>query len=113
MENNQLHPTVSRVLADGTLVELVYDPLARTTALAVQWPDGSRTTEQGLDLAGGSRLVPYSADNDLLAKRCVLLPSAVSDFTSKAALLEDVRAFVHRYVDLSPTFEAIAVHYVL
>ena len=38
-------PTVSRAFEDGTLVELLYDAAARTTALAVAHPDGTTSTE--------------------------------------------------------------------
>ena len=57
--------------------------------------------------------MPYSADNNLIANDCVLLPSAVGEFVDKPALLAGVQTFLHRYVDLPPTFEAIAAHYVL
>ena len=36
-------PTVSRVLSDGTLVELVYNSDESTTALAISGPDGTLT----------------------------------------------------------------------
>lgn len=106
-------PTVSRVLPDGRLVELLYDPARRATALAVAEADGIIAVHDAIDLADGERLVPYAADNNLIATGCVLLPSAVDAFTTQAALVGEVQAFLHRYVDLSPTFEEIAAHYVL
>lgn len=106
-------PTVSHVGDDGTLVELLYDSAARTTALAVCLPDGASSVQATLALATGERLVPYSARNGLIASRCVLLPSDIGDFGDKGDLIEAVRSFIHRYVDLSPTFEEIATYYVL
>ncbi|HYC99577.1 hypothetical protein [Brevundimonas sp.] len=106
-------PTVSRVLPDGRLVELLYDPDRRATALAIADADGTIAVHDALELADGERLVPYAADNNLIATGCVLLPSAVGTFTTQAALVAQVQAFLHRYVDLSPVFEAIAAHYVL
>ena len=106
-------PTVSRVLPDGRLVELLYDPGRRATALAVAEPGGAITVQEALDLPGGERLTPYSADNNLIATGCVLLPSEVGPVASQAALLAEIQAFLHRYVDLSPLFEEIAAHYVL
>jgi hypothetical protein len=113
MTTNTSHPTISRTLEDRTLIELLYDPQTRTTALAVGHLDGSARVEQHLVLASGEQLDPYSADNNLIANDCVLLPSAVGAFVDKSALLADVQAFIHRYVDLSETFEAVAAHYVL
>jgi hypothetical protein len=95
------------------LVELLYNGVERTTALAVSRSDGSVSVEPFLDLASDERLVPYSPTNNLIATGCVLLPSAIGEFTSKQDLVAEVRAFIHRYVDLSPLFEEIATYYVL
>src|SRR5262249_49497887 len=61
----------------------------------------------------GEVLVPYAATNNLIANECVLLPSKPVEFRFKDELLADIRAFLHRYVDLSPLFEQIAAHYIL
>lgn len=106
-------PTVSRVLPDGRLIELLYDPDRRATALAMADKDGAIAVHDAIALADGERLVPYAADNNLIVTGCVLLPSAVGAVTSQSALVAEVQAFLHRYVDLSPVFEAIAAHYVL
>lgn len=106
-------PTVSRVLPDGRLVELLYDPDRRATALAVGSPDGAAAIQESLDLVDGERLVPYAADNNLIATGCVLLPSEMGAFTGQAELIGRIQAFLHRYVDLSPVFEEMAAHYVL
>tara|TARA_R110002074_G_scaffold344204_1_gene514641 strand:- start:1235 stop:2542 length:1308 start_codon:yes stop_codon:yes gene_type:complete len=105
-------PTVSYVGSD-TLVELVYDPEKRATALAVSRFDGLWNIEQEVKVETGAILVPYSASNSLIASGCVLLPSCPVEFGFKDELLADIEAFLHRYVDLSPTFEKIAAHYIL
>jgi hypothetical protein len=106
-------PTVSRVCRDGTLVELVYDQAKRTTALAVSRFDGLWNIEAEVRIETGETLIPYSATNNLIANECVLLPSHPVEYGTKAELLADIEAFLHRYVDLSPLFERIAAHYVL
>lgn len=106
-------PTISRVLEDGTLVELLYDPGREATAFAVARPDGRVSIEPHVELPGGERLVPYAAGNNLIVNGCVLLPSDIGEFGDKGELLGQVRAFLHRYVDLPETFEGIAAHYVL
>jgi len=105
--------TISRVLDDGTLVELLYDASTRTTALAVCDPDGRHSVTQALDLGSGERLVPYTPLNNLIVNECVLLPSAIGDYATKQQLRGEVLAFIRRYVDLPATFEEIAAHYVL
>ena len=105
-------PTVSRVDGD-TLIELVYDREKRKTALAVSRFGGLWNIEQEVKIGTGETLVPYAANNNLIANECVLLPSTPVDYGFKDELLGDIRAFLHRYVDLSPLFEQIAAYYVL
>jgi len=106
-------PTISRAFADGTLVELLYQPEAKVTALAVARPSGVIDVVADVVAATGEHLAPYSATNNLITTECVLLPSEVGDFGSKAELLADLREYLHRYVDLPELFEEIAAHYVL
>jgi len=111
--NQPKTPTISRALDDGTLIELVYDPVAHTTALAIAGPDAGASVVPSVTLPNGETLIPYAADNNLIASGCVLLPSAIGEYTDKATLVAEVRAFLHTYVDLPDAFEAIAAHYVL
>lgn len=105
-------PTVSRVCGD-TIIELVYDAGMRKTGLAVSRFGGLWNVEQEVRIETGEVLVPYSAKNNLIATNCVLLPSLPEHYGDKYELLADIQAFLHRYVDLSPTFEKIAAYYVL
>lgn len=105
-------PTVSRVAGD-TIIELVYDAKARETALAVSRFDGLWNLEQEIRIETGELLVPYAAANTVIASDCVLLPSIPEHHGDKSKLLADIRAYLHRYVDLSPTFLELAAHYVL
>jgi hypothetical protein len=104
-------PTISRVSGD-TIIELVYDRDAHTTGLVVS-QGGKWTTEQKASLDEGEQLVPYAATNNLIQHDCVMLPSEPVEYGGKEALLQDIVAYVHRYVDFSPLFERIAAHYVL
>jgi hypothetical protein len=116
MEQNRRHepqPAVSQVFEDGALIELIYDPAKRKTAFALRRADGAIVRVDEYEATGGERLKPYSASNSLIATECVLLPSSVERFVGKTQLLEDIRGFLRRYLDLSPLFEAIAAHYVL
>ncbi|HTV30641.1 MAG TPA: hypothetical protein VMF32_23050 [Xanthobacteraceae bacterium] len=104
-------PVVSRI-CDGVIVELLYDSRKRATALAIG--SGDRwTTAPRFKTAQGEILVPYAADNTLIRHECVLLPSRPVPAGSKEELLRDIQAYLHRYVDMSPTFERLMAHYVL
>ena len=106
-------PTISRVLPDGTMIELLYDADKGETCLVHCPPSGTPTLESQINPTGNESLVPYAPGNNLLTSGCVLLPSAVGEYTDKASLLAEIKAFIHVYVDLSPLFEDIAAHYVL
>jgi len=106
-------PIISRALPDGTLIEAIYCPDESSTMLAISEPSTEVRIAPDFILSSGERFVPYSASNNLLTTGCVLLPSTVGELRDKRDLVDEVRAYLHRYVDLSPTFEAMAAHYVL
>jgi len=105
-------PAVSAVLSDGQLVELVFDPIERRTRF-VLWQDGAWKFEQIVRAPAGERLIPYSAQNNLIKKEVVLFPSEPCEYGSEEDLVGQIRTFIHRYVDVSPRFERIASYYVL
>jgi hypothetical protein len=113
MEERSTLPTISRRFDDGTLVELLYDPKNRSTALAVRPAGDVGRVVESYDLPTGERLIPYSAQNNLIATGCVLLPSSIGQFENKGDLLAAVLEFIGRYLDVSPDFAAMAAHYVL
>jgi hypothetical protein len=95
-------PTVSRCLPDGTLIELLYDSEARTTAFAVT--RAGRWTIQHEVRVSGERLVPFSPANNLIKNEAVLLPSRPQEYGSERELVGSVQAHIHRYADLSAAF---------
>lgn len=105
-------PTVSQILSDGSIVELLYRPKTRSTAFAV-WRQDEWSLERQVDVTGGTHLVPFSPDNNLIKNEAVLLPSEPLAYGSEEQLFQELQAFLHRYVDLSPLFEQAAVHYVV
>jgi hypothetical protein len=105
-------PTVSTTLAPGGIVELVYDPAQRRTRLAVSSANGA-TLQESIDIDDGTRLVPWSAKNNLIKHEVVLLPEHADDFGSVATLVAEIDAYLYRYVDLSEHFRKIAAYYVL
>ena len=105
-------PTISAITNDHTLVELVYDPFERRTALAI-YEDGQWRIEKSFEAQTGERLVPYRADNALIKHSVVLLPSEPEEYGTTAELLAEIRTYIHRYADLSERFEILAAHYAL
>jgi hypothetical protein len=105
-------PTVSSVLDDGRIVELVFIPEEGRTRFAVGQGEDFELSDT-VALPEGARLTPISASNNLIRHGAVLLPAGVEPFQSPDALATDVGAYFDRYLDLSPGFRTIASWYVL
>jgi hypothetical protein len=105
-------PAVSRCSPDGTLIELLYWPERRQTAFAV-WRDARWTILERVEADYGELLIPFLPGNNLIKNQVVLLPSEPQIYGSEEKLLSDIQGFIHRYVDLSPTFEKVVTYYVI
>lgn len=104
-------PTVSAVLKDGVLLEMVYQPGHARSGFVI-WKDGEWNFQNAF-VSEGKRLAPYSPDNNLLTNEVVLLPSQPQEYGSQEELVGEIQTFIHRYVDVGPLFEKIASYYVL
>lgn len=115
MEEQKKHiqgtPTVSKVLSDGRILEIIYQPEERKTMFAI-YQDGSITFEESVD-ADNTRLIPISPLNNLLKHKVVLLPEEPVSYESVELLIKDIQAYLYRYVDLSDEFLRIASCYIL
>ena len=105
-------PTVSTVFDDGAILEMVFRPEEKRTEFVV-WKDGEWNFESSISVNPLERLIPYSANNNLIKNEVVLLPSEPEEYGSEETLLGEIQSFIHRYVDVSPLFEKIASYYVL
>lgn len=105
-------PTVSAVLPDNGLLEMVYDPVQKQSAFVV-WRDDKWSVEPVFSVTPEEKLVPYSPGNNLIKHEVVLFPSEPQEYESEEELINEVQSFIHRYVDVSPLFEKIASYYVL
>lgn len=105
-------PTVSHRLADGTLIELVYDPERRKTQLAV---GGAFEPElhDTYALPDGTLLGPFSASNNLIKHEVLLLASRPEPYGEAADLVQRIDAYLHRYVDVGDAFRTLASYYIL
>lgn len=94
------------------MVELLYEPREEKTSFAV-WREGALSIETRIVLSDRHELVPYSPHNNLIKHRVVLFPSTPEEYRDDETLIREIGAFIHRYVDVSETFEKIATYYVL
>lgn len=112
VKESRVSPASFGVLPDGSLAEMVYDPVEGHTSFAV-WRENSVTYDERLVLSETRILRPYAPDNSLIRNEIVLFPSAAEPYESEETLAAEVQAFIHRYVDLTPLFEQLSAYYVL
>jgi hypothetical protein len=94
------------------MVELLYRPQERKTLFVVA-RDGAIWEAASVELPNERLLVPYSAENNLITHKAILLPSEAAEYQAEPLLRALVQGFIHRYVDLPPDFEEVAAHYVV
>lgn len=104
------YPAVSARLADGGIVEMLLKDDRASFILA---QGGTLEECERVTLPNGRILIPYSPENNLLTHKVVLLPSKVEKYDSHEALFAEIRAFIHRYVDVTTPFELAATSYAL
>src|SRR5262249_55484689 len=113
MENNaaekekQRVPTASAIIDDDSIVEMIFRPDLHRTFFAI-YSVGRWTVQDKIDHGSGRTSVPFSPNNNLIKNEVVLLPSEPRIYGSEASLVADVQQFIHRYVDLSASFERVA-----
>lgn len=108
----QVTPTVSRVLQDGRIIELVFQRKEKQTRFIVG--NGSQHEEVAmLDLPEEGKLVPYSATNNLIKHEVLLLADHPEPVGSVPELISDIETYLYRYIDLGDSFRTLASYYIL
>src|SRR5579862_8785414 len=111
-EDRRLTPTVSKVLTNGTLVELIYLKEDKKTRFAVGSGEDV-ALEDYVDLDNNERLVPIKASNNLIRHGILALPERPVPFGTLDDLVADIEAYLDRYIDLTPGFRTVAARYAL
>jgi len=101
----------SEILADGTIIEMLFDKIENKTKLAI-YKNGEIKIQQSIT-NGEEILRPYNANKDLLKNNVILFPSQPEDFSSQKELVEEIQKFIHKYLSVSDFLEKIASYYVL
>ncbi|MCU0694327.1 MAG: toprim domain-containing protein, partial [Polyangiaceae bacterium] len=105
--------------AGGVIGDLVFEQCVRWSEIgepssyfAIRHPNGEIAQKPLVD-CGGTTYVPYPAKIALIKRKVILFPSEPVDYGSQKALLNDVRSFIHRWLDVDPFYEQLASYYVM
>lgn len=87
------------------IIEEIYIPESKKAGFIVYDPDGIRSeTEIG----------PYiPKEDDILKKGTIILPEGVMDYGTPEELKEEIKSYIHEYVDIPPEFEELSTYYIL
>ena len=92
--------------------EMVFNRISHSTAFHIRENDSTRV-EKEFKSKSRRLYIPYPADHPFLANKVLLLPEYPAPYGEVRTLIAGIQSFIHRYVDISSTFELIATHYVL
>jgi hypothetical protein len=101
---------ISKVLPDGTIAEIIYDKEKGKTSLAI-CKNGK--VEIKNTLMFNETILKPQLEKNIFKDGVVLLPSKPEEYESREKLVEEVQAFINKYLSVSPFFERVASYYVL
>ena len=101
---------VSKVLDNGTIIETIYRPDEAKTLFAV-YKDEEVNYKSRLKI-NGVTYSPVSPTSDILKHNVVLLPDKALEYGTTADLINDIKTFIHKYLQVSPFFVEVASYYV-
>jgi len=112
-------PTPALVCQDGRMVELALDPKTGQAGFIVFRPRRDKWIRTGKVTDGSKVYVPLRGADQIctigfgLSGGAVLLPTEPVDYGSEEELIEEIRYFIHSYVQLDTNYEVIGTHYVV
>lgn len=110
MENKKILRKASLVMSDQ-IVETIYNPDTKKTEF-VSYKNGEIAL---LDVIKNDKgeFSPLDGRSDLITKNIILLPSEALEYNTNEELIKDIGTYIHKYLDISPNFEEIAIYYVM
>jgi hypothetical protein len=112
MGSAHVHTIVSQWRDDGEIIETVYDHGAQRTRLA-SYRDGRTSIGNSYTLPDGEKIIPVRASNNLIKHSAILFPERPEPYESTVGLINDIQAYIYRYVDITDHFRKIASYYIL
>lgn len=97
---------------DESIIEMLYSEERGETSLC-QYFDGEIDTREYIEKDEKTKLYPFPPDHDLVKNKVVLFPSYAKEYKDDKELLEEIKGFIHKYLDVSEFFELIASYYTL
>lgn len=104
-------------LADGSLLELVYNPIVSLRPFFIRFMLGDDLTVSNQEpiysyYDGDRELIPLKLTK-IIETETVRFPSCVYKYDSEGELLREIETYIRKYVSVSDFFTKISVYYIL
>lgn len=109
-KNAIIRPTL---ITDDELYEMVHDRQQNKTSYCKYSRDGKMEAYLDEVQIYGLTYKPIPITSDLINKGFVLFPELPYEYESDEKLISEIKNFIHKYLDVSDTFENICTYYVL
>lgn len=109
-EESRTSKQISFLVTDSKIIELIYSKDQGSSFAIYNRKTEQITYDKHLN-HGNFVITPCFDDN--ITSQAVLLPSKADEYTNEAELVADIKAIIHKYIDLEPIFENLCAYYVL
>lgn len=103
----------STLVTEDALYEMVYDKILGQTSYIKIDRRGQMEFFIEEVVIGENKYQPYPPTYNLVEKNVILFPSLTCPYENEEEILEEIRTFIHKYLDISEVYEQIATYYVL
>ena len=113
MANNPSNGNVAQlsIREEGLIAETLYDPTTNKTSFAIA-SDG-KYGEDDIVTTSDNIITPISKEHYLIKYDLVKFPSEMVEYGSKEALYKEIKAFIHKYMDVDEYFESLTAVYIM
>ncbi|MEP4163227.1 hypothetical protein [Maricaulis sp.] len=105
-------PVVSAIGPHGELIETIFDTDRERPKLAI-WKNLNAQVLDSYTPDSLTRYVPFAGAKALVEHNVVQFAQGPMEYGTTCDLVDAIRAYIHKYVDVSEAFERLAANYVL
>lgn len=103
------YPSGSKVINKDTLLELCYDADVNETYFYLLSADELEPKK----VDSHQNMIPLSPESSIIKNKVILFPSKIEEYGDEEKLMDEIRNFIHKYLDISDEFEAVCAYYVM
>jgi hypothetical protein len=112
-QNDNKIISASTIITEDCLYEMVYDKILNKTSYVKINNFREKEFEINEVKVDGKTYRPYQPTSGFIKKNVVLFPSLPCPYENDEEIINEIKTFIHKYLDVSEAYENIATYYVL